>query len=714
MKNTMKNTMKRLVSFLLALLMLMLTACEAQPVPPPETEATDTAKPEETEDKGETPVKPGRKTQLRAMLTSITEDKTISDKLIRYLEALFDVLDPKYMGEAYTKAIEAKDYEAAVKACADYFRNKPDFAGETGFSAVGSYGVESADKSVNGIFTSINIEYAFPKGEVDYHFNPTSENGPWNPEWVFQFNRHGEWGNLARTYIGTGDEKYAKAFNDLLTRWLVQTSPTDTDTWRTIECGLRLAGPWLIAFDGFKKSASIDDITLLLLVAAMHRQSTYLSRAYSGGGNWLMMELRGNYSFTSMFPELTDSEAAKKDVENRLTAEVAKQVLPDGMQTELTPDYHFVTFTSALNVCSLAQSLGQPVDEELLQILKGMINSSILLSTPAFTQPSTNDCYTQKTSAFLPSIALSMLGTLPEYSYVLSNRAEGKAPEGITASAFLEYAGYIAMRSDWGADAAYMCFDVGPLGTAHAHQDKLNIIMFKGDQQLLFDDGGGQYDASAQRTYATSAYGHNTVLVDGRGQNRTEPTKSSEPIDAGWITNDVFDYATGTYDGVFGNDKSATHKREVRFCKPGFFVVKDTLTPLDGKAHDYEILFQLDTTKVHEIAEYENGVMSDFGGKYELVMIPLDQDAANVEVKCVSGSTDPVRGWYVGRNGETVHEAMTVSRTVEDVTEYEFVTLLFPVKAGDALPQVTKKDGGLVTVVFEGQTYEIDLNHLNA
>ncbi|MBE6593623.1 MAG: hypothetical protein E7642_06475 [Ruminococcaceae bacterium] len=710
----MKNYHKNLVAFILAILMLGATACKT-PISDSEDIATstldDTADTEKSTTGG-TSMNNNRRNQLLEIVSEVTQDKKVSKKFASYLEELLDVVDPKVVGEAFGKALENNDYSTAIKECAAYFRAKPDFDSKTGFSAKGSYDTWSADNCVNGTFTVVGVKWTFDGGKVDFLFNPTSINGPLNNEWVYQFNRHQYWNNLARTYVGTGNEKYAKAFRDQMLTWLTQTDVTSRDSWRTIECGLRLSGPWLVAFDGFKKSASLDDLTLLLMVASMHRQASHMTKNYSSG-NWLMMELNGVFSFSAMFTELSDSNANRENVESRIVSDVSAQVLPDGMQYELSPDYHWVTLVNALNFCSLSRNLGYGVDDELVVIIKDMINAAILLSTPAFTQPNTNDTYTLNTSMFLQKSALEILGTLSEYSYILSNRAEGEAPTGDTASAFLSYAGFAAMRSDWGADAAYMCFDVGPLGAAHIHQDMLNIILFKGDQQLIYDDGGGQYDQSEYRDYAVSGYAHNTVLVDALAQTREEPKSVSEPIDAGWITNDVFDYATATYDSSFGGKKSATHKREVRFCKPGFFIVADTLTSVDGNAHDYELLFHLDTTQVKELDEYQNGVMSEYGDTYEIVIIPLDQDPSSVELNCISGSTDPIKGWYNGRNDEVLHEAMTVSRTVSDVEDFKFTTLLFPVKSGDALPTVTQNDDGEITVNFEGQTYVVDIDNLN-
>ena len=644
------------------------------------------------------------------IVAGIAENDAIAAKFASHLEELFGVLDPAAIGADYARAIENNDHAAAVKACAEYFRNRADIAAETGLSAEGVYNIDEAERSAAGVFTVVDITWAFPNGEVDFLFNPTAVNGPLNREWVWQFGRHGYWMDLARTYAGTGNEKYAAVFKKHLLKWLAQAEAGSPETWRTIECGLRLGGPWLIAFDGFRKSRTLDDVTLLLMIASMHRQAAYLTEHFSGG-NWLMMELSGVYSFSAVFPELIDSAERVRNVERRITGDVCAQVLPDGMQYELSPDYHYVTLVNALKFCVLAKNLGHDVDPGLLEKVKNMVNAAILLSTPAFTQPCTNDCYKLKTSMYVGKEVSELFGELPEYRYVLSERAEGAPPAGETASAFLPYAGFAAMRSDWGADATYLCFDVGPLGAGHMHQDMLNIIVFKGKQQLIYDDGGGQYDQSEFRRYALSGYAHNTVLVDGLAQSRSGPRAPGTIIDAGWTTNAVFDYAAATYTGTFGTGTPATHKREVRFCKPGFFVVADTLTSVDGNAHDYEILFQLDTTVVKELSGFANGVISGYGGRYEIALIPLDPQAA--VLKCVSGATDPIRGWYNGRNGQTLHKATTVSRTVKNAENCRFVTLLFPVRSGAPLPEITDNGDGTVSVSFEGKEYCVDLSHLD-
>ena len=634
---------------------------------------------------------------------------------VLHLEEFFDKILPERIGADFEEAITREDYASAIGIAATYYRKKEDFPVKE-ISGNGEYDLRGAERYMQGIAREINIDWHFPNGEVDFLFDPTAIHGPRNHEWLWQFNRHNPWSNLGRAYTAMHDEAYAVEFEKQLLKWIAQTVEIPEkwngpgSAWRTIECGLRLLGSWPVSFDAFKHSASVCDVALLLMIASMHRQAEHLA-LHPTRKNWLMMEANGLFTFSTLFPEFSDSKNNRTLAVSRLLEELEKQILPDGMHDELSPDYQFVVWSCVSNFYSISLAFGKEdeIPESFVDLMKRTVRAATLLCTPSFTQPRTNDTYTIDTERFTGRAEV-MFGEDPVYRFVNSRCAEGRAPHGKTASAFLPYAGFAVMRSDWGADATYMCFDVGPLGMGHEHQDKLNINLYKGSQELIYDDGGGQYEISPIRKYAMSAYGHNTVLVDGMGQNRRGPLRAETPVEADWITNDDLDYAAAVYDGEFGEErvKPAVHKREVRFCKPDVFFIKDTLSSADGKAHDYEILFHLDTLRVQGIPEYQNAVISDFGREYEVAIIPLDGAEREVSLHTVSAVTEPMpQGWYNGRNESDLHEALAVSRKVCAVNDFIFRTLLVPVKKGAPRPVVVEENDGC-SVTVNGRTYHID------
>ncbi|MBR4888182.1 MAG: alginate lyase family protein, partial [Clostridia bacterium] len=667
-----------------------------------------------------------RKEQFLKITAAMTPCEKAAEKYAAHLEELFDVLVSEKIGEEFAAAVKNEDYAEAVRLCAAHYRSKQsNFA----LDRLGhdpeknkDFDTTAADKAVDGYMREVNVDWHFPDGDIDFLFDATAVNPPVNNEWVWQLNRHSYWYPMLEAYQVTGDEKYAAAFARQMTKWVAQTELPENwngplSAWRTIECGIRLMGSWAVAFNGFRTSPSLSDVQLLLMIASMHRQSVHLVQ-HPRTGNWLMMESTGVFTFSLLFNELVDSQKNREIASNRLLEEMEKQILPDGMHDELSPDYQSVVLNCAANFYSLAQSFGlaDELPPRFAQLIEKTIECALWLSAPGFTQPRTNDTYTIPTARFA-NHGEKLFGPRPEYRYVTTERAEGHPPVGESASKLLPWAGFAVMRSGWDADATYLCFDVGALGMGHMHQDKLNINIYKGDQELIFDDGGGQYDISDARNYALSGYGHNVAMVDGMAQHRKTPLRLQEPVDAGWVCTPEFDYAVGEYDETFSfgfsdeMTKPAVHKREVRFCKPGFYCVKDTLSSADGACHDYSLLFHLDTDKLYDVPGYKNALITKFGKKYEMLMIPLDEQEDSVQVEQTYGQTEPlVQGWYNGRNESYLHKAVAVTRGVKQVESCTFTTLFFPVEAGAALPEVTRNPDNTVTVVFEGKEYNFSLD----
>ncbi len=632
-----------------------------------------------------------------------------------HYDELFAVLEGENISAAFAAAKTNGDRTGMIREAAKYFRAKPDWKV---CLPSPKFDTEAADRVVSGFMREVNVDWQFPDADVDFLFNPTKIHPPVNHEWLWQFNRMSYWPNLAASYVATSDEKYAITFNSHVLHWIAQCQcPTEKwnnpdSAWRTIEAGIRLMGNWETAFGAFRRSANFTDEALVLMIASMHRQARHLV-AHPTARNWLMMEMDGAYTFASLFPELSDSEEIRQFAGNRLLSEMEGQLLPDGYQCELSPDYHSCVFHCGFGLYQVAHALGREneLPARFGECLKEAAMATVKTSTPGFTQPRTNDCYTMHTKSITRD-AGAIFPDVPEFRFVNSDRKEGNPPAGETASVFMPYAGFAVMRNDWTADSLYMNFDVGPLGCAHVHQDKLNINLYRGAEELIFDDGGGQYEISDERTYGLSAYDHNTVLVDGMGQNRKEPVRSEEPINAHWVSTAAFDYAKAVYDGEFGDGKKpATHTREVRFCKPGFAFIKDLLHPLDGEAHTYEMLLHTDTCNVHPVAEYEGALLGELGKTYDILIVPVGQIG---EISTHTGEKEPrLYGWYVGRNESNLHPATTVIRKIAGKGDCGFETLLIPVRHVNRLPKISV-EGDTVCVNHEGIDYRIrrsDLSH---
>jgi len=132
------------------------------------------------------------------------------------------------------------------------------------------------------------------------------------------------------------------------------------------------------------------------------------------------------------------------------------------------------------------------------------------------------------------------------------------------------------MRSGWDADATYLLHDVAPFGYGHQHEDKLHFVLWAHGRQLVLDPGNFSYDRSRWRRYVLATYGHNTVMVDGQGQNRRakretyfwpRPWSTPSPAgsDARWFSTAECDYSSGVYSDGYGpkNEVDVRHTRQI-------------------------------------------------------------------------------------------------------------------------------------------------------
>ena len=538
-----------------------------------------------------------------------------------------------------------------------------------------------AEQAVDGTVTVVEIPWHFPANRIDWLFNPTSTNPPFNPEWTWQLNRMFFWNNLSEAYRKTGDEKYAEAFVVQLGDWLEQTGGMPAETgyndvgspWRTIEEGLRLLGSWSAAYRAFSVSPAFTTALRERFVASMRAQARHLM-AHRTHKNWLLIEMTGVYSFAALFPDFPESGEMRKASARIFSDEIRQQVLPDGMQYELSPDYHYVFFSCAARLYRIAKANGydRELPEDFLRVIERGAQVVLDMTTPAFIQPRFNDCFSIDAAKIL-SDAAEFFPNRQDFLWGATRGDNGCAPEGLTASRYLPYAGFAVMRSGWERDATYLAFDIGPLGMGHFHQDKLGFTLWKGDEELVFDDGGGAYEDSDFRRYAVSGYDHNTLLVDGLAQFRTGPHLVEGPIDAGWSSTAERDRVCGVYEDGFGPEqlRLARHEREIVFEKPGLFRITDNVVSLDGQAHDYELLFHVDSTTVSVSADGRSAKVN-YGRKWNLQITVREGGVISTDSAVLRPR---ISGWFIGRNDLVNHPATTISvKAPEKAFRQHFVT----------------------------------------
>lgn len=593
------------------------------------------------------------------------------------------------------KVLGDGDISGAVQALATHLRTRDHAPWITGVRAESSAEnveewVREAQRVVNGEIEQQAIWHTFEKGDIDWFYNPTREEEDLavNNEWQWQLNRMGFWQVLGSAYRATGDEAYAQTWVKHLRSWAEQCPRPDDhgnyaqSSWRTIESGIRMAGSWPRAFRDFLQSPSFTDDDVILYVKLCVEHARHLRANHRPAGNWLTMEMAGLYSIGAIFPELKDASEWRAYAAEQSYRELDTQFTPDGAQVELSPGYHWVALGNILTVPRVAKAAGfdGELPDDFLARAEKAFEYTLLMRTPDGSTPRTNDTPNFQDVSQILRVGAELFPARKDFVWAATNGAEGEPPK--QTSVGFDYAGYYVMRSGWDDEANMLCFDAGPAGLAHIHQDKLNVILWAFGREVLLDTGGGPYEQSKWRRYGLSTFSHNTVIVDGLGQSRARAFSQTPLQDVTWVRGDDYDYAVGVYDESYDDLSPATHKRHVLFVKPDIFVVWDVLTPKDDTPHQYQARWHVVTPNV---AVNENVVVTADDGQPNLAIVPL---LNGVDVKTVSAQEEPeLLGWWIRKRIQpSVIPAATVLHNRSGDGVQHFMTLLLPLRAGEENP----------------------------
>ena len=537
---------------------------------------------------------------------------------------------------------------------------------------------------------------------IDWAANPTE--GPARTHlWNEALNRHFHFNDLSRAYWETGQERYVECLVEHWLDWVRQNprprlssgnrAPGGSYAWQTLTTGIRLENVWLNALYRCFAAPSMTPDVVTTVAKSVADQARHLMR-WPTGGNWLTEESMGLFTAGMMFPEFKDAIQWRKTGIERLYRQLDDEVYPDGMEYELAAGYNNWVVSNVSNLVERAQMNGIEAElpTDFLAKTEKMYNYQVCAMMPDGRIPGLND----SGNADVRSSLMRGFGMFPhrrDFLFGATLGADGEQPAH-TSSAF-PYSGHYVMRSGWDAGAVYALFDSGPFGYGHQHEDKLHLVLYAYGRQHLLDPGNYSYDRSKWRRYVLGTHGHNTVMVDGQGQNRRgnretyfwpRPWTAPKPAgdDTVWHSTAVADYARGRYRdgyGAKGNIK-VVHTRQILYLKPALLLVRDVLRPEDNGDHTYDALFHLDT----ETANLEEATLvarTQNEKQSNLSIIPVDPKQWNARI--ATGEEDPVQGWANGpwREIPTVIYSQRVS------AEAEFCFLLCPVPAETIRPVVS-------------------------
>jgi hypothetical protein len=216
------------------------------------------------------------------------------------------------------------------------------------------------------------------------------------------------------------------------------------------------------------------------------------------------------------------------------------------------------------------------------------------------------------------------------------------------SSKFYVDEGHYIFKNNNGRNSIYLHFDIAPLGylsiAAHGHADALSIMLNVNGQPFIVDSGTYTYHTEPEwRRYFIGTLAHNTIRIDGKDQAIIGgPTMWLNHYKVSTLKtekNDSFEIVKGTHSGY--NKEGVSHYRQITFDKKlSRFFIEDIVEIHDREKHKIEIPFHLHPRIMIMEVERNNYTLSD---GHTTVRMVLDKQ---LTPKIISGSKDPILGWY--------------------------------------------------------------------
>lgn len=542
-------------------------------------------------------------------------------------------------------------------------------------------------------FSAGGFEVTFgPK--IDWnHFPLTLPNGQPDTEYpvIHSLNRFQHFSRvLGPLYWFSHDERYAREFVAQVTDHVLSNPAPEhyirgTAVWSRLTACSPLNGAWLDAYNYFLPSESFTPEAHAVMLKGFLEKARYAVRAPDAVNRYIT-QLSGIYTVGAYFPEWKQAADFRAYAAAAMARAAREEFYPDKITKELCPGYHGASRSSLNRIVEIARLMGYTVEPELDQAVKSTYEFYPQVATPLGGLPNFGDSWgpaygsLQKTFA-----AVKGRWNEPVFDWFATGGAEGRPPQ--FTSTRLPWAGFYVMRSGWDRNALWLCMDAGPMGKDHWHEDYNNFECYAYGEHLIAEVGVYSYTYSKWNQYFKSSLSHNVVTVDGYSQKRggRGPRVTDHPRTNDWHSDAAMDLAWGFYDGPWSDFMDyrgqrtvklpATHRRDIAFVKPSYWILCDRLA-CPGQ-HAYEQLFHFLPDRTVKVTAPGRVATVD-AGRANIAIVQVDPERA---AQVIVGREDPPQGWFSPAGGKREPApAASFGQTAAETARYD--TLLVPSPAG--------------------------------
>lgn len=397
---------------------------------------------------------------------------------------------------------------------------------------------------------------------------------------------------LAFAYGRTGNEKYARAWNDMLiAMFRNHPSPLKSGVittegkirptvpagisgalWDSLSIAARMHHETF--YNRFRNTPIFTQDVRMAWWANLADMVNCLERM-DAGGNWTTQNTSSLFGFARKYPEFKKAKQWFTQGFDGIKANFLENMYPDGPCKEATTNYHSFSLGMFFDVFRTAREIGLPVSDEHMARLEKSFEYSMYIVMPNWQTPIWGD-----TNRPMDQTGLLAGGGAyfkrDDMAWVGSKGKVGKMPAKTSVS-FPE-AGYFVMRSGWDPKARYLTTRNG-YSQSHYHADQLSIILNAYGVDLLPDPGVYTYGTpECNKLMETTS--HSTVCIDGKN---IAPGNG----DSKWVSIPGMDFYDGASPG-YRDIPDVKHRRSILFLKPDYWVVADRVTgPGEHQAVQY-------------------------------------------------------------------------------------------------------------------------------
>lgn len=617
--------------------------------------------------------------------------------------SLFEILDLNHPGlETVKKHVNTNDYDKASQALLDYYRRRttiqhPDVNREDRKKAKGEKlkkdVLEKADKGMQHQFFVHKGYGYFDYGDtINWQHWPVKDN-----EVRWQLHRMYWWIPMGQAYWSTGDESYAKEWIYQMRDWIKDnprglSKENDRFAWRQLESARRVQDQTNL-FNYFIDSPHFTPEFLVEFLLNYSRHAERIREKYSAQGNHLLFEAQRMIYAGGFFPEFKNAPLWRKEGIEILNREITKQVYDDGLQYELSLNYHVAAVNIFLKALYMTQLCGLEGEfpQSYKETVENMIMATINASFPDHSYPMFSDAkkeskrnaiknYKQWSVVFPDNQAIR---------YYASGGKEGHLPKYLSKG--LKTGGFYTFRNGWDKDATVMVLKASPPAFWHSQPDNGTFELWVKGRNFMPDAGcyvyGGDAEIMKLRNWYRQTRVHQTLTLDNKDIN----------IDAkliNWSTSPGLDELTYTNPSY----ENLNHQRSVFFVDQKFFVIVDQA--IGDASGNIDLHYQLVEGGVI-INKKKNRVSTDFpDGNNLFLQCFSDQPISMVEEQ---GKVS-----YAYRK-ELERPAFAFRQVKNNNQPVRYITVLYPYE-GRKMPKVQAAfKGGQVVVKVNGQKATLDI-----